>query len=70
MNNNIIIQSSSNNTVIQEGDNSTCIINGKKYVNGVEVKYDYKQERINNLLHKLELIKEELKNLGYETETN
>ena len=39
----IVIQSD-NNVVIQGNSNSECIINGKKYVNGIEVPYSRKQQ--------------------------
>ena len=62
---NVIITDSDNNVVIQGGNNFTCVINGKKYINGVEVPYDAKEEKIKELLKKRELINTELEKLGY-----
>lgn len=66
---NIIIQNSNENLVIQGSNNSTCTINGKKYVNGIEVKentVDLKSEGIKELQIVSKEIATQLEELGFD----
>ena len=61
--NEIEITGSDGNVVIQGGSNSTCIINGKKYVNGIEVPYSKKeqlQEQIRSLKKEIDKLSNKL----------
>lgn len=69
---NIVITNLDGSTIIQDSTNSICIINEKKFINGKEIKYTYKEkieeeiklieEEINCLKSKIEQLKKGIEN--------